>query len=105
MSLVSLENGVAQAIHLVLAGNDAIRPIRIELRSTGCCDASLGLFLDDICEFDLIQKVEDLTFIARPEINDLVGEITIGCRGSGFVLTAEHPMSEWDGFGVCHIKK
>ena len=98
MPLVSLEADVVQAIHQSLAENDLKRPIRIELRSTGCCDAALGLFLDKADENDLLQQIEGITFVLRPEINELAGEITIGWRGSGFVLKAEKASQQMGQF-------
>ncbi|MGV8058114.1 MAG: hypothetical protein AB2L12_08850 [Smithellaceae bacterium] len=108
MSLVNLAAGVPEAIRLVITGNDSNRPIRIDLHSTGCCDASLGLFLDEVCENDLIQQTDGLTFVVRPVIHEMAGEVTISCAGAkdklGFVLESAKPLNDWDGFGVCHIK-
>ena len=102
---VHLAPGVARAIRVSLAGNGPARPIRIDLRSTGCCDASLCLRLDAICEDDLIEESDGLTFVMSPHMCRLTGAVTITCgRGEGeFILLPAKPLSEWDGFGVCRI--
>jgi Fe-S cluster assembly iron-binding protein IscA len=75
---------------------------------TGCCDATLGLRVDDICETDLSIDVEGLTFIMDPEVYRLAGGVTIayveeeGKRG--FLLTSERPISEWEGLGASDIQ-
>lgn len=108
MSLVHLEAGAGEAIRLSLAAKKSSRSIRIELHSTGCCDASLGLCLDDVREADLIYKSDGLQFIMSPEIHQLAGDVTIACAHNqdkaGFVIKSAKPVSEWDGFGVCHIR-
>lgn len=108
MSVVNLAAGVADAIRLVIAEKDSNRPIRIDLNSTGCCDASLGLSLDEAGENDLTVQTEGLTFVVRPVIYEMAGEVTISCAGAkdklGFVLKSEKPINEWAGFGTCRIK-
>jgi Fe-S cluster assembly iron-binding protein IscA len=58
-------------------------------------------------ESDLIQEVDGLTFVIGPEVDQLVGDITISYTDEvgrkGFVLTSDKPLSEWDGLGVCAI--
>ena len=82
--------------------------LRIELQSAGCCDATLGLIIDDPKATDLKEEIEDITFIIRPELYELTGDIVITCSTDGlmpgYVITSENPVSEWAGFGVCQIK-
>lgn len=108
MSLVNLAAGAYDVIRHIIAGNDSNRAIRIDLHSTGCCDGSLGLFLDEVQQEDLIQEIDGLTFVIRPVIHEIAGEITISCAGAkdklGFVLKSEKSINEWDGFGVCHLQ-
>lgn len=108
MSLIHLESGAGEAIRLSLAAKESNRPIRIELHSTGCCDASLGLCLDEVREADLIYESDGLQFVMSPEIHQLAGDVTIACVDDqdkvGFVIRSAKPVSEWDGFGVCHIR-
>jgi hypothetical protein len=47
---VKLESGAGRAVGTFLKEKDIHRPLRIDLRFTGCCDASLGLRVDDISE-------------------------------------------------------
>jgi Fe-S cluster assembly iron-binding protein IscA len=106
--MVQLAPGAGQAIKSFLAEQGCSGPIRIELCSTGCCDASLGLSVDRMRESDLIQEVDGLQFVMSPETYGLAGEVTISFvdeKGKkGFVLTSSKPVSEWDGFGVCSIR-
>lgn len=108
MSLVNLASGVGETIRRSLAVKDLNRPVRIDLHSTGCCDASLGLCLDEIREDDLIQEADNLTFVISPAVHKLAGQVTITSADDkdkpGFVLTSTKPISEWEGMGVCHIR-
>ena len=83
-------------------------PLRIDLRSSGCCDPSLSLSIDNIRESDLIQEVEGLTLIMSPEIYQLAGKVTISYGDEtgekGFLLTPDKPISEWDGLIVSSIR-
>lgn len=104
---VNLEAKAGQAIKSFLAEKGIKGPLRIHLQFTGCCDPSLGLSVDSIREPDLIEEVDDLTFVIDPEVYQLVGDITISyideIGRKGFILTSDKPVSEWDGLGVCAI--
>jgi len=106
--MIKLEASASQAISSFLAEKRIQGPLRIDLRSSGCCDPSLSLSVNNIRESDLIQEVEGLTFIMTPEIHQLVGEVTISyvdeIGKKGFLLTSEKPISEWDGLGVSIIR-
>jgi len=82
--------------------------LRIQLQSTGCCDASLGLMVDVPKATDLKEEIEEITFIVSPEVYELTGDIIISYSTDGlmpgYVITSENPVSEWSGFGVCNIK-
>lgn len=107
--MIKLAAKAGQAIRAFLAEKGVQRPVvRIHLQSSGCCDSSLGLIVDDIHESDLLQEVDGLTFVISTAIHQLVGEVTISYTDEigreGFVLTSEKPVSEWDGFGVSTIR-
>jgi Fe-S cluster assembly iron-binding protein IscA len=106
--MIQLEPGAGQAIKSFLSEKGSRGPIRIDLHSTGCCDASLGLSVDTIRADDLVQEVDGLQFVMGPETYQLVGEVTISSvdeRGEkGFKLFSSKPVSEWAGFGVCTIE-
>jgi Fe-S cluster assembly iron-binding protein IscA len=108
MPLVTLDPNAGQAIKSALAEKGAQGPIRIELGSTGCCDASLGLSVDTAHKSDLVEEVDGLTFVISPETHQLVGEVRISYTDEagrkGFVLTSSRPVSEWDGFATCSIR-
>lgn len=106
--IVKLGPGVSQVIKSFLADKDIQQPIRIDLRSSGCCDASLCLCVDTILESDFTLELDGLTFVINPETCQLVDEVAISyvdeMGRKGFVLTSSKPISEWDGFGVSDIK-
>jgi len=108
MSLVTLDPNAVQAVKSALAEKGVQGPIRIELGSSGCCDASLGLSVDTAHESDLVEEVDGLTFVISPETHQLVGEVRISYTDEagrkGFVLTSSRPVSEWDGFATCSIR-
>ena len=83
--------------------------VRIEICSTGCCDASLGLRLDEADADDLVEEVDDLTLLMSSEIYALVGDVSISYVDedgrSGFMITSQRPLNEWEGFAVCDMKK
>lgn len=105
---VKLESGASLAASRFLSEKGISRPLRIDLRFTGCCDASLGLRVDDISETDLYTEADGLTFIMDPEVYRLAGEITVVYLEeegrTGFLLTSQRPVSEWQGFGVSDIQ-
>jgi Fe-S cluster assembly iron-binding protein IscA len=105
--VVTLGPGTAQAIKTWISGNNAQGAVRIEIRSTGCCDASLGMRIDSAPESDLMVIVEGITFVVDREIHDLVGQIAISCceepHRAGFIITSSIPLNEWAGFGTCDI--
>jgi len=67
----------------------------------------LGLSVHHICESDLIEEVDGLTFVINPEVHQLVGDVKISYTDEigrrGFILTSEKLLSEWDGLAVCDI--
>lgn len=108
MSFVNLEPGVAGIIKSFLEKSGINDPIRIELQSTGCCDPSLGLCVDEARDEDLVHEAEGVKILISPETRNAVGLVTISylddVQNNGYVITSSKPLSEWEGFGVCHIK-
>ena len=105
--LVILGPGTAGAIKTWMSGNNARGPVRIEIRSTGCCDASLGMRIDSGRESEPAVTIEGITFIVDREIQNLAGQISIArCdepHRKGFIITSSIPINEWAGFGTCEI--
>jgi Fe-S cluster assembly iron-binding protein IscA len=106
--MIKLTSDAGQAIRSFLAENKLKPSIRIDLRSSGCCDASLALSADTIREDDLVEELDGITFLIDTEIDRLVGDITISYVDDlgikGFALTSSRPVSEWSNFGVCTIR-
>lgn len=108
MSFVKLTPEAIRSIKGFLEERGAQAPIRVDIQSTGCCDASLGLFLDQRRPTDLVEESDGLQFVISPDIHQTVGEVTITFVDErdkkGFVITSSKPLSEWEGFGVCDIQ-
>ncbi len=65
---VKLKPGTVREARIFLKEKGISRPLRIDLRFTGCCDASLGLRVDEIGNSDLYMQADGLTFIIAPEV-------------------------------------
>ncbi len=105
--MVKLKSGAGPAISSFLKESGIQGPIRIDLESSGCCDPILTLSVDRIRDEDLVADVDGLVFLINPDIYRRVGEVTISYVDAngrkGFVVTSRTPVSEWGGFGLCHI--
>jgi len=108
MPLINLDQPAIEAIRKELQKKGLPLTLRIEIRSTGCCDASLSLVSNTAEESDLIESVEDLTIRMSPSTYELVGTVSISyvddAQKKGFVLTSSKPLNEWEGFAACNIK-
>ncbi|MGP8152917.1 MAG: hypothetical protein ACLQBQ_02070 [Smithella sp.] len=106
-SIITLGPGAARAIKKWMIEKNVQGAVRIEIRSSGCCDASLGLRIDSARETELVVIVEGITFVVDRAIHDLVGQIAISCSDepyrAGFIITSSIPLNEWAGFGACDI--
>jgi len=106
--MITLTPEAIDALQALIAEKGSPKSIRVHLRSTGCCDASLGLTVDNAQADDLTFDVQGMTFVVSPELSKLTGNIKIDHveekQRTGFVLTSARPISEWDGFGVCTLK-
>jgi Fe-S cluster assembly iron-binding protein IscA len=108
MSFIKLTPEAARSIKTFQKERGLLDPIRIDIQSTGCCDSSLGLFLDRLRPADLVEESDGMQFVLSPDIFQTVGEVTIAWGEErdkkGFVITSSKPLSEWEGFGVCDIR-
>jgi Fe-S cluster assembly iron-binding protein IscA len=106
--MIHLEESAGRAIKSLLGETGCQRTIRIELQSSGCCDASLGLRADRVREADIVEALDELRFVISPEVYRMFGEVRISYRdepgGTGFMITSARPASEWEGFGVSTLK-
>ena len=109
MPLINLDQPAIESIRKELQKKGLPLTLRIEIRSTGCCDASLSLVSNTAEESDLIESVEDLTIRMSPSTYKLVGTVSISyvddAQKKGFVLTSSKPLNEWEGFAACNIIK
>lgn len=107
-AFVQLKPGAGNALTEALATSNWQGPLRIDLQTSGCCDPALGLRAEpQAAPDDLIQEIEGVRFAISRQTFDLVGQVTIAVSlegdRTGFVLTSQKPLSEWQGFGVCAI--
>ena len=109
MPLINLDQPAIESIRKELQKKGLPLTLRIEIRSTGCCDASLSLVSNTAEESDLIESVEDLTIRMSPSTYELMGTVSISyvdnAQKKGFVLTSSKPLNEWEGFAACNIIK
>jgi Fe-S cluster assembly iron-binding protein IscA len=108
MAFVELDAQAVSCIKTFLKENGVKDPIRIDIQSTGCCDPSLGLCVDKAREYDLVCESDGVEFLIHPATHQTVGDVKITCSddvgSQGYILTSSRPLSEWEGFGVCHIR-
>lgn len=106
--MIKLTPEAIQSIKAYLEEKGVSAPIRVDLQSTGCCDPSLGLCIDQLRDQDLVHESDGLTLIIDSQTLQTVGEVNIAYADEGdkegFVITSSKPLSEWDGFGVCAIR-
>ena len=106
--MIKLTPSACVAIKGALSGMGLPLSVRIEIRSTGCCDSSLGMIADQAEETDLIEKIDGLTILMQPAIHARVGEVSIFCvdhvENYSFIIVSERPLNEWEGFGRSNIR-
>ena len=68
MSFIKLTPEAARSIKAFQKENGVFDPIRVDLQSTGCCDPSLGLFLDRRRPADLIEESDGIQLVISPDI-------------------------------------
>ncbi len=108
MSMIKLSPSDCTTIKAILSEKGLPCSVRIEIRSTGCCDASLSMTADTAEESDLIEEIAGLTIFMRPALYALVGEVSVRCvddsRTNEFILVSEKPLNEWEGFAGSQIR-
>lgn len=106
--MIRLTPEAVASVRAFVKENGVKAPIRIDIHSTGCCDPSLGLCVDRRRDDDLVHETEGFTIVIDPQTSHTVGEVRIAFfedpGKTGFVLTSNKPLSEWQGFGVCDIR-
>lgn len=106
--MIQLDPLACEAIKMVLSERGLPLSVRIEVRSTGCCDASLGIAADEAEAHDLIEEIDGLTIAMCPATHKLVGEVSISyiddSERKGFVLESDRPLNEWAGFAASSIR-
>jgi Fe-S cluster assembly iron-binding protein IscA len=108
MPIFKLDPIAGKAIKTLLSEKGLPFSVRIEIRSTGCCDASLGIAAEAAEADDLIEEADGLAIAISPATRQLVGDVSISYRDDadrkGFVLESDRPLNEWAGFAPCNIR-
>jgi len=106
--MIRLDPLACEAIKRTLTEKGLPLCVRIEVRSTGCCDASLGIAVEAAEAHDLIAEIDGLTIAMSPTTHQLVGDVSITCvddsDGKGFLLESDRPLNEWAGFAPSSIR-
>jgi len=106
--MIRLAPLACEAIKKVLTEKGLPLCVRIEIRSTGCCDASLGIAAETAEAHDLIAEIDGLTIAMSPATHQLVGNVSItggdAADGKGFFLESDRPLNEWAGFAPSSIR-
>jgi Fe-S cluster assembly iron-binding protein IscA len=107
--MIKLDPSACETIKKELSEKGLPLSVRIEIRSSDCCDPSLGLALDKQREADLVEMVDCLTVVMSPEVYALVGEVAVSyvddSERKGFIITSEKALHEWQGFAACEIRR
>ncbi len=108
MPMIRLEPLACEAIKRTLSENGLPLSVRIEIRSTGCCDASLGIAAEAAEVHDLIEEADGLAIAMSRETHQLVGDVSISYVDDfdrkGFVLLSDRSLNEWAGFAPGNIR-
>ena len=108
MSIISLDRSACLAIKAALSEKNLPLSVRIEIRSTGCCDASLGIAAGLIEINDLSDQIDGLQVVMSPAVHEIVGEVSISyindAEQTGFIIVSEKSLNEWAGFAASCIR-
>lgn len=106
--MIRLDPVACKAIKSELSEKGLPLSVRIEIRSTGCCDASLGIAAEAAEADDLIEDADGLAIAISPATRQLVGDVSITCAGDSdgkeFFLESDRPLNEWAGFAPSSIR-
>lgn len=83
--------------------------IRLQVRTSGCCEPALIAFWDKQHPGDLYMRLGELLFVVDPESHGITGLITVDIHESGdpptLLLTTANPLSEWAGLAGTVIRE
>lgn len=107
MPVFYVDSQTVQKIQRFLAQKGLACCVRVEIRSSGCCDAALGLMAQEAVETDIVEQHDSLQIAMPLDIYQIVGGITISSSDDetpqDYFLTSEKPLNEWSGFAPCSI--
>lgn len=105
---ITITHEACDAIKETLEAHQCPLALRIDIRSSGCCDGQLSMAAEKPQADDLTTTINGLTVAIPPEIHKLVGDISITYKDDGFekgfFLDSEKPLNEWAGFSPCSIR-
>ena len=99
------KEGVWIMIHIRPEAEEALakydRVLRLQVRTSGCCEPALAAFWDEKRPDDLSASVGALTLVVDRDSFGITGAITVDIDSQGdpptLLLATDKPLSEWAG--------
>ena len=105
--MIDIDKKAIKEIQAYQARIGADSALRIQVRTSGCCEPALAMVFDPARPDDLVQEQDGLTIVMDPTTFQMAGDVTVELAESGdcpsFTLTPTRPLSEWSGFCVTTI--
>lgn len=105
--MIDIDQKGIDAIKAYKVEKSPLIALRVQVRTSGCCDPTLALVFDRARPDDLITEKDGLTFVMDPSTFQMTGEVSIELADDGecpsFTITPAKPLSEWSGFCVTTI--
>ena len=106
--MIDIDAGAARYINEARQDAAWTGPVRIALKSSGCCDPSLQLSFEEAGPDDLTGEALGVAFVMDRSTALMTGEVTIALvpidGGEGLSITSARPLTEWDGFAPFTFK-
>ena len=105
--MIDIDREAIDAIKAHQAETNSPTALRVQVRTSGCCDPTLALIFDQAKPDDLIMEQDGLTFVMDSSTYQMAGDVSIELADDGecpsFTITPAKPLSEWSGFCVTTI--
>lgn len=99
MGCIDMDPKAATEIRKELSRKNYPPMVRLDLRSTGCCDASLCLIAQSHESSDPFEELDGLMVYMGQDIRNLtLGAAISYIEGEGYYIRSKQPLNEWDGF-------
>ena len=105
--MIDIDRKAIDAIKEYLTANSAQTALRVQVRTSGCCEPTLAMIFDQPKPDDLVTEQAGLTLVMDPSTFQMAGDVSIELADDGecpsFTITPAKPLSEWSGFCVTTI--